>query len=435
MIKRILRFIWKWVAFLLVCILALNSITFLVLTYRKADQAYIDECTREIRTRFKTTLTAVNTSSEVKDFKERLKDLSEAEAGRLVTKEIPAGTKVKVLAIYRKELNGKTKPRYYNIYQEHLIELPDGTRGYAELPEACIGMRLEDKDGNSHTITDIRKREAKHGESPYYILIDGGKQSYEFKDFIFLHDKNSRGYTWPVYTDNPGITGLRLSLGKGFYSYPFIFDLFIIPYWIRLILGIFGVLFLFCYIPFKYFMWLSNISAKPLYNDKLTATQARRKASIRHAIGWWAFFILTGSIINPIMWFILWLTSTWSEELDDLMECRCPKCNKMGVIKTTDGYEIHLTGTSVENFEEYKNFESGIASRDGSKCSKYLSYNTNRQTIEIKGRRKVYHYLSKWNEHYACPFCGYKADKKVSSRSQESGEVIDGDVKRTTYSH
>lgn len=423
MLKRFFRFIRKTIVFLFVCALALNCITFIALSYRKADESYIEECSKVVRTQFKTQLTVVQTDEK-------------AESGSTseppVVMDIPVGTQVKVLAIYQKGLNGNTKPYYYNIYQKRLIELPDGTRGYAELPEACLGMKLKDKEGNTHMITDIRKRKEVQGKAPYYIFIDSGKQSYELSDFTFVKDRTSRAYAYPVYTDNPGISGLSLSLGKGFYSYPFIIDLFVIPFWLRLVLGFSGLLFFLFYVPFKYFMWLSDVSAQPLYNDCLTADEAKRKAQTRHAIGWWAFFIFTGSFLNPIMWLILWMFSTWQSELNGLMKIRCPKCNKMGVVITTNGYNIKLAGSSIEDFEEHKYFEHGSASADD-KYREFLKNSSRQQSLSIKGRRRVYKYLESWNEDYKCPYCGYVASKAVSHTSKRDGEVIDGTVTRTVY--
>lgn len=423
MFKRFFRFIRKTIVFLFVCALALNSITFIALSYRKADESYIEECSKVVRTKFKTQLTVVQTDEK-------------AESGSMseppVIMDIPVGTQVKVLAIYQKGLNGNTKPYYYNIYQDRLIELPDGTRGYAKFPEACLGMKLKDKEGNTHVITDIRKNKEQPDKAPYSIFIDEGKQSCKLSDFTFMKERNSHGYAYPIYTDNPGITGLSLSLGKGFYSYPFIIDIFFIPYWLRLILGISGILFFLFYIPFKYFYWLSKVSAKPLYDETLSASEARKKAQRRHSIGWWAFLILTGSIVNPFMWFVIWLVSSWKSELNGLMKIRCPRCNKMGVIITTNGYNIKLAGSSIEDFEEHKYFEHGSASADD-KYREFLKNSTRQQSLSIKGRRRVYKYLESWNEDYKCPYCGYVASKAVSHTGKRDGEVIDGTVTRTVY--
>lgn len=423
MFKKIFRFIRKTVVFLLVCALALNSITFIALSYRKADESYIEECSKVVRTKFKTQLTVVQTDEK-------------AEPGFTseppVVMDIPVGTQVKVLAIYQKGLNGNTKPYYYNIYQKRLIELPDGTRGYAELPEACLGMKIKDKTGKTHIITGIGKEKAEQGENPYFLLFDGEKQHHSFKDFTFQKEWTSHGYAYPIYIGNPEIAGLSLSLGKGFYSYPFIIDIFFIPYWLRLILGISGILFFLFYIPFKYFYWLSKVSAKPLYDETLSASEARKKAQRRHSIGWWAFLILTGSIVNPFMWFVIWLVSSWKSELNGLMKIRCPRCNKMGVIITTNGYNIKLAGSSIEDFEEHKYFEHGSAYADD-KYREFLKNSSRQQSLSIKGRRRVYKYLESWNEDYKCPYCGYVASKAVSHTSKRDGEVIDGTVTRTVY--
>lgn len=423
MFKKIFRFIRKTIVFLFVCALALNSITFIALSYRKADESYIEECSKVVRTKFKTQLTVVQTDEK-------------AESGSMseppVIMDIPVGTQVKVLAIYQKGLNGNTKPYYYNIYQKRLIELPDGTRGYAELPEACLGMKIKDKTGKTHIITGIGKEKAEQGENPYFLLFDGEKQHHSFKDFTFQKEWTSHGYAYPIYIGNPEIAGLSLSLGKGFYSYPFIIDIFFIPYWLRLILGISGILFFLFYIPFKYFYWLSKVSAKPLYDETLSASEARKKAQKRHSIGWWAFLILTGSIVNPFMWFVIWLVSSWKSELNGLMKIRCPRCNKMGVIITTNGYNIKLAGSSIEDFEEHKYFEHGSAYADD-KYREFLKNSSRQQSLSIKGRRRVYKYLESWNEDYKCPYCGYVALKAVSHTSKRDGEVIDGTVTRTVY--
>lgn len=232
-IRKLFRFLWRLLKLCVVLALGLNSLTFIVLSYRKADDAFVEECSRTVVTRFPTVL-------HVRDGQAGDVEGREGDAEPL-SREIPAGTEVKVLAVYAEGFSGRVKPHWYNVHQDWYVELEDGSRGHAVLPEACIGTVCEDPEGNRMEIRDVRRRNAENGEVRYVLYTEGSSQAWEVEDLYFPVPRTSRAYAYPVYTDNPGIKGLSLSLGRGFYSYPFIMDLFVLPYWLRLALGVLGV--------------------------------------------------------------------------------------------------------------------------------------------------------------------------------------------------
>lgn len=428
--KKILRFIWRLIVLCIILALGLNFFTLTRLSFNKADESYAMECARTVRTQFATTLTPI--------------PLQKDENGMYTGINVPAGTRVKILAVYMEGLFDKTAPQYYSIYQDLYIELPDGTRGYAKVPEACIGLKCRDSQGNETVITGLVEQDKGPKEPPYALKLKDTGGAYQFSDISFVHDSNSRDRAFPVFVYNEVAQSAKksrlynnsismfLAGGDGYYSFPYIIDKYAIPGNVRMVLGVAGILFLLFYIPFRYFFWLSYLSLKPLYNKKLTNREARSKAQARHRVGWWAFFILSGSIFCPPVWLIYWMTANWKEELAGMMKLRCPECNRMGMDIRTSGFRRVLVGSHIENFNKTKDYKDGVYTSNLDENDRQYMENSGRnQTLEFKGRRRIYDFIASWTEHFKCPHCGYAADKKVAHKEHEDGEIIDGTVTRT----
>lgn len=54
--RKLFRFLWRLLKLCVVLALGLNSLTFIVLSYIKADDAFVEECSRTVVTRFPTVL-------------------------------------------------------------------------------------------------------------------------------------------------------------------------------------------------------------------------------------------------------------------------------------------------------------------------------------------------------------------------------------------
>ena len=388
--KKIFRFIWKLIVLCIILALGLNFFTLTRLSFNKADESFAQECARTVRTQFATTLTPI--------------PLQKDESGMYTGINVPAGTRVKILAVYMEGLFDKTAPQYCSIYQDLYIELPDGTRGYAKVPEACIGLKCRDSQGNETVITGLVEQDKGPTEPPYALKLKDIAGVYQFSDITFIRDG-----AFPVFVYNEVAQSAKksrlynnsisifLAGGDGYYSFPYIIDKYAIPRNLRTVLGVAGILFLLFYIPSRYFLWLSGVSLKPLYNKKLTNREARSKARAR-----------------------------------GMMKLRCPECNRMGMDIRTSGFRRVLVGSHIEKFNKTKDYKDGVYTSDLDENDRQYMENSGRnQTLEFKGRRRIYDFIASWTEHFKCPHCGYAADKKVAHKEHKDGEIIDGTVTRT----
>lgn len=185
-IRKLFRFLWRLLKLCVVLALGLNSLTFIVLSYRKADDAFVEECSRTVVTRFPTVL-------HVRDGQAGDVEGREGDAEPL-SREIPAGTEVKVLAVYAEGFSGRVKPHWNNVHQDWYVELEDGSRGHAVLPEACIGTVCEDPEGNRMEIRDVRRRNAETEKSGMFCIRRAAVRHGRWKICISL----CRGHHGPM---------------------------------------------------------------------------------------------------------------------------------------------------------------------------------------------------------------------------------------------
>lgn len=148
-----------------------NSLLFDCFDYKTVSADYVYEHAKEIKTQFPFELSIID------------------EKGNEIKKKVGVGTLVKVFAI--KGDLGESTPQSYSLEKEYLIELPDGSRGFAIFPEACLGLnafiRNETKD--SALIVGIKKQPGKHTSKsnrgsafPYVYRVENSDETYIYEE-------------------------------------------------------------------------------------------------------------------------------------------------------------------------------------------------------------------------------------------------------------
>lgn len=111
--------------------------------------------------------------------------------GKITETPLRAGTRLRVLAgiaripHYDTELaDRKARPGSYSPDTYYIVELADGTRGIARLPETALGQRVRKAGQDSLlTVTGIRPEGKKSDKNPYpYRIACNDGQSYAFTD-------------------------------------------------------------------------------------------------------------------------------------------------------------------------------------------------------------------------------------------------------------
>ena len=113
-------------------------------------------------------------------------------------KDVAAGTPIRVLGAYMRDLSYRNdeyhnlSPRNYTPSQYYYIELADGTRGAAVLPEALIGRRIVvtkgDDAGDTLTVSSVKKNQSKD-TYPYDYYSEGKKKPYHWGEFNCLNEE------------------------------------------------------------------------------------------------------------------------------------------------------------------------------------------------------------------------------------------------------
>lgn len=106
------------------------------------------------------------------------------------TQKLKTGKTVKVLGVYKTQLNKGNAPRVYWTNQKYLMELPDGTRAYGPLMETAIGQLTVLPEGDTVVITAVKKAkknptvQATGAESrfEYAYTLEGHKDPYALED-------------------------------------------------------------------------------------------------------------------------------------------------------------------------------------------------------------------------------------------------------------
>lgn len=113
-------------------------------------------------------------------------------------KDVAAGTPIKVLGAYMRDLSYRNdeyhnlSPRNYTPGQYYYIELADGTRGAAMLPEALIGRRMVitkgDDAGDTLTVSSVKKNKS-NDTYPFDYYAEGKKTPYHWGEFSCLNEE------------------------------------------------------------------------------------------------------------------------------------------------------------------------------------------------------------------------------------------------------
>lgn len=113
-------------------------------------------------------------------------------------KDVTAGTPVKVLGAYMRDLSYRNdeyhnlSPRNYTPGQYYYIELPDGSRGAAVLPEALIGRRIVvtkgDDAGDTLVVSGVKKNKSQD-TYPFDYYAEGKKKPYHWGEFSCLNEE------------------------------------------------------------------------------------------------------------------------------------------------------------------------------------------------------------------------------------------------------
>lgn len=103
---------------------------------------------------------------------------------------LKAGSTVKVLGIYKPQLNKGDSPLLLD-HPCYLLQFADSTLGYGPLIEAAIGQRTVLPEGDTVTITAVKKT-----KSGYAYTLEGRKQQYAQEDLNIVSQDSSQCVTY-----------------------------------------------------------------------------------------------------------------------------------------------------------------------------------------------------------------------------------------------
>lgn len=307
---------------------------------------------------------------------------------------VPAGTDIKLLGVYMTRLNHRSdgynfnmSPRYFKSSQFFFIELPDGARGAAVLPEledhwsdySCL-----DEDGQTVVYTcplngvPVEKQH-KVARVPRFLKIPT-HQSDGF--FMFPRYKS-----WNMYKIG--------SFWRGGFM-----------------LTVYWLIFLFI-VLWRLGAWSIKISIKA---DNLFLVPENDDVEVYNKIVkyyWPRFYVrafIAACIFTPLIW--LW-TRIYTKSVFDCLEkdlkVRCPKCRKLSL-------KTELTGRKTEEkFAGTKTIAGGSSTRvtgrvwDPNKDAGFFGsggYRNNTETTYYEDETYDDYVFQQERKLY-CPHCGY----------------------------
>ena len=215
------------VAFLVSLVISVYCITqyrciWKILSYKPITEEMALEKAVEMKTSIATQMTVLSDSS--------------------FQKNVAAGTRVKILGAYMYHLTFRNddinyhhlSPRNYTPSQYFYIELPDGTRGYAALPEALVGRRIVvtqgDNVGDTWVVSSVKKNNSKD-KFPFDYYVEGKKKPYHWGEFGCLNNEVEMVvYTCPLLnvpenemwkeTKVPPFLKIPVYMSGGFFLFP-----------------------------------------------------------------------------------------------------------------------------------------------------------------------------------------------------------------------
>ena len=106
------------------------------------------------------------------------------------SQKLKVGSTVKVLGIYKPQLNKGDSPLLLD-HPCYLLQLADSTRGYGPLIEAAIGQRTVLPEGDTVTITAVKKT-----KSGYAFTLGGRKKQFAQEDLNMVSQDSSQCVTY-----------------------------------------------------------------------------------------------------------------------------------------------------------------------------------------------------------------------------------------------
>lgn len=267
---------------------------------------------------------------------------------------VPAGTNVKYLGVYMRMLNFRSdyyceaSPTFYSPDQYFFIELPDGTRGAAILPEMIIGKEIVTNSGDTLTVSGIRKNNSSD-RFPYDFLVNSNSQTYKWDGFECVYDtKETVVYTCPLLKLNesqrhkvarvPKFIKIPTHSDDGFFLFPRFkkWNMYmILPWWRGSLMRDIYWFLLLVVVLWRLGAWSIRISIRA--DKKYLTPEYDSVEAYNKVVGyyWPRFYLrafIAGCIFSPLIW--LWTrlyTKSVFDGLEKDIKNRCPKCRKVGL--------------------------------------------------------------------------------------------------------
>ena len=364
------------------------------------------------------------------------------------TEELKAGTTVKVLGTYMeglgRRIDGYTKiaPDIYKPSQYFYIELADGTRGAAQLPEIMKGRRIVVGSGDTLTVSAVKKNDSgtKH---PYTYSVEGSKESYEWGDFKCVdEDGETMVYSFPL----PGVTPKQLKKQlniprflsipaheqRGFFIFPRYekWNMYRLKPWLRSRLMVIVVWIALMITMLSIVGKRSNKAARDARNyildttlDNGTATTLARKHFATHYYPW-AF--AAGCLFTPLVW--IWTKMNYGIFVDNLKKdllVRCPKCHRLALKYEASGKETEkrFVGRYTDRPDSYTEVTGKVWDKSMNDGKGDYRYNT----------RTTHFNKESWDEYefeiemvLYCNECDFRQSewiRKTAAKNRTGGDV------------
>ena len=273
---------------------------------------------------------------------------------------IPAKTTVKVLGAYMSNLHHRPdsfynlSPKGYSPDQYYLVQLADGTRGSAQLPEMLLGQRVVirkgDHTGDTLTVSGV-KINSTNDKFPYDFSVKGSQQTYRWSDFTCLNEKSETVvYSYPLgrlpvdqwkkAARVPSFMRIPTHDSNGFFLFPRYkkWNMYMLRPWARsgFMLNVYWILILLV-VLWRLSAYSINISVKADHmfrdNPSLSNRQVYDKTVQYYFKKYYPRAFLVGCVFSPLVWLLTRINrsammSGLTKELDSE---RCSKCGKLGI--------------------------------------------------------------------------------------------------------
>ena len=378
--------------------------------------------------------------------------------------EIHPGTNLKILGASMKLLNLRVdvssdiyhqyydlSPKVFTPTQVFLVELENGVRGNAILPEAIIGRRIVIKSGEEAGDTLVVKGVKKiksEDKFPYTYTVEDRKNSYNWGEFNVLAEEgqivvynNPFGGIPEEYQHKkahiPSFMKIPVHEQNGFFLFPRfkIWNMYLLKPFFRSLLMLIIVWLIVLVIA----LWRNHshdFNAKYKYKNACLADtsldndQAQAKFLRLYWPRYYPYAFILGCVYTPLIWI---LTSgnhrRLMGELKEDLSKRCPKCHHMTL-------EHGYTGNETEKQFVRHVHHSGYTNSD-------TNYKRSAFSNDVKVTTKTTHvsaedydlYVYKAERYFKCNECGFYETYWVTLNSYENhrGGDVSGGTTETTW--